>query len=519
MVEAIRSDGELLAEFTASGREAAFGELVRRHGPLVLGACRRLLGDAADAEDAAQAVFMVLARKAAALHGERSLAGWLHRVARHVSLRAREAAAVRRAREKEAGMVTERGRSGEDLWAAVRPELDRALDGLPDRYRTPLILHHMEGRTQEEVAALLGVPTGTLSAQLARGREMLRERLGSRGAVCSAALLAGLLANHSLEPLPGSFAISAAKAAALAAAGKAAAAGLVSAQAAAWTEGVLKAMFWMKVKLAAGIALGAAVVLGAGVPLTVRAVRAGEAARPAPPTFRGEEPVQPDPAGKKLLTDEEMEKLAAEAVAALKPDEKANMWLRGKPFKPTMSALGSKNPHLGEQKIEHPLKDQRFWCVLLYHTTAVPVRHYLCVDRTGLVTYPFKVNESRGEQFGKMVAAEDRSKWQDQDYVNAAALYVHLSSPASEDGWKLCKSADDFLAIKFNMFPAIEAKRQEAAKQIEAPKVVKAGDKATVTFYAWHNIGGGLKQWTVEFGPEFKADSRELGRFGGGGYD
>jgi len=294
----------------------------------------------------------------------------------------------------------------------------------------------------------------------------------------------------------------------LAAAGKAAAAGLVSAQTAAWTEGVLKTMFWMKVKLAGGIML-AFVVLGAGVPAAVHAVRAGEAEVP---------PKAADPA-KKLLTDEEMEKLAADTVAALKPDDEANMWLRKKPFQPTMGPLGSKNPHLGEQKIENPLKNQRFWCVLLYHTTAMPVRQYLCVDRTGQVTYPFKVNESRGEAFGKMVAAEDKSKWQDGDYVNAAAIYVHLTSAANQDGWKLCKSADDFLAIKFNMFPQIEAKRQEAAKQIEAPKVVKADAKVTVTFYAWHLIGGGLKQWTVEFGPEFKADSKELGRFGGGGYD
>ena len=227
----------------------------------------------------------------------------------------------------------------------------------------------------------------------------------------------------------------------------------------------------------------------------------------------------PISAGKKRLTDEEMEKLAAETVAALKPDAQANLWLRGGPFKPALGPLGSNNPHLGEQKTVNPLKEQRFWCVLLYHTTAVPVRQYLCIDRTGRVILPFKVEDAGGETFGKMVAAEDKSKWQDADYVNAAALYVHLASAANQDGWKLCGSADDFLAVKFNMFPAIEAKRQEAAKQIEAPKVVKTDAKVTVTFYTWHNIGGSLKQWTVEFGPEFKAGARELGRFGGGGYD
>jgi len=492
MTDTIRRDGALLAEFAASGRQAAFEEIVRRHGPLVLGACTRLLGAGADAEDAAQAVFLVLARKARSLRAEGSLAGWLHRVARHVALRAREAAAVRKAREQEAGEMIERSRSGEDLWAGLRPELDRALDGLPELYRVPLILHHLEGRTQEEAAALLGVRTGTLSARLARAREMLRERLGSRGAVCSTTLLVGLLPERALAALPGSFAASTAKAAALAAAGKAAAAGLVSAQAAALTEGVLKAMFWIKVKLVAGIVIAVAVV-GAGVPVAVHAVRAGEEAKPAPAE-----------AGKKPLTDEEMAKLAEEAA---RKDKFVSI-----------GPLVSKNPHLGgETAIANPLNKHRFWCVLQAQGLAVPRRAYLCVDRTGQVHYPFKA-----EGFAKLLAAEDTSKWKDEDFLAAAQLYVHLTSCANQDGWKLCKVAADFLGITFNMpgagTPGAE-KREKLAETIAAPKVDRAGEKVTVSFFAWHLIGGRLLHWTVEFGPESKASSNELGRFGGGGYD
>jgi hypothetical protein len=247
-----------------------------------------------------------------------------------------------------------------------------------------------------------------------------------------------------------------------------------------------------------------AAVLGAGVPAAVHAVRAGEEARPAPPTVRPETPPKEAEPAKKGLTDEEMQKLAEETAR------------KGKFL--SIGPVASKNQHLGgETAAANPLANHRFWCVLQARGLAgQPIGSFICVDRTGAVTYPFKA-----EEFGKLVAAENKAKWQDQDYVNAAALYVHLTALASQDGLKLCKSADDFMAVKFNMpqqGPAAE-KREAAAKVIEASKVVKAADKVTVTLCVWHLIGGSLKQWTVEFGPEFKADSKVLGRFGGGGYD
>jgi RNA polymerase sigma factor (sigma-70 family) len=285
LTAAAKNDGELLAEFARAGSAAAFEELVRRHSGLVLGVCERLLGPGPDVEDAAQAVFMTLAHKARALSGRCSVAGWLHHVARHVALRAGEAAAVRRRHEKEAGEMIDRARDRGSAWTRLRPELDRALNALPEKYRLPLILHHMEGRTQEEVAGLLGTRTGTVSARLSRGRQMLRDRLGARGVVVGSAALIGLLGENALGSASGSFLSSTSRAATLFAAGKAAAAGAISAQVAALTEGVLKAMFIARLKTAAAITAAAALLAG-GAGIAVHGVVAGEKQRATRPAGR-----------------------------------------------------------------------------------------------------------------------------------------------------------------------------------------------------------------------------------------
>lgn len=179
-----RTDGELLGKFVDTGCEAAFDAVVRRHSAMVEGVCRRVTGQASDAEDAAQAVFLQLACNADGLRGRQSVAGWLHRTAWHISLRARRSVAARQRLEGLRHAIP--GADGADdedsaLKAEALRELDRALGMLSDEYREALVLHHLEGMTVAQVAELLGCPPGTVAARLSRGRSMLRERLRWRG--------------------------------------------------------------------------------------------------------------------------------------------------------------------------------------------------------------------------------------------------------------------------------------------------------------------------------------------------
>jgi RNA polymerase sigma factor (sigma-70 family) len=180
-------DAVLLARFVARSDGDAFAELVRRHGPMVLGVCRRVLGNGPDADDAFQAAFIVLARKGSALRNERSVGSWLFGVARFVALRARAKARRRRAHESRAGRVAPIETGTEpDLLATVDEELQR----LPARYRAPLIACFLQGQTQEEAARETGCSLSTLRRRLDRGRELLRQRLTRRGAVPALAALA-----------------------------------------------------------------------------------------------------------------------------------------------------------------------------------------------------------------------------------------------------------------------------------------------------------------------------------------
>jgi RNA polymerase sigma factor (sigma-70 family) len=136
------SDGELLERFQRQRSEAAFGELVRRHGAMVLSTCRRVLRHEQDAEDAFQAAFLVLARKAGSIRHSAALGGWLHQVAHRIARRARDL--VERRREQYRPLC-------EDIVAATRRDvLDEDLEGLPEPYRAVLVLCYLEGRTQAE---------------------------------------------------------------------------------------------------------------------------------------------------------------------------------------------------------------------------------------------------------------------------------------------------------------------------------------------------------------------------------
>jgi RNA polymerase sigma factor (sigma-70 family) len=188
------TDRELLKRFLLDGSEEAFAELVNRHGPMVLAACRRQLRDRHAAEDAFQATFLVLARKAGQVRWRESIGGWLFEVATRVARKAAGQAARRNAREgAPAGFAPEpvapTPAPASDL-TALRVALDEELQRLPDRFRTPLVLCHLEGLSQDEVARHLGITGGQLRGRLYRARERLRERLLRRGFTLSAVLLA-----------------------------------------------------------------------------------------------------------------------------------------------------------------------------------------------------------------------------------------------------------------------------------------------------------------------------------------
>jgi RNA polymerase sigma factor (sigma-70 family) len=184
------ADRDLLERFTAGRDETAFAELVRRHGPLVSGVCRRLLRDANDADDAFQATLLVLARKAGSISNRESVGGWLYQVAHNTALKARLSAAARRRRELRVGARPPADVLDEVTGRELLAVLDEELARLPRRLRTPLVLCHLEGRTRDEAARELGWSLGTLKRRLEEGRGILRARLERRGLALPAALLA-----------------------------------------------------------------------------------------------------------------------------------------------------------------------------------------------------------------------------------------------------------------------------------------------------------------------------------------
>jgi RNA polymerase sigma factor (sigma-70 family) len=189
-----RRDAELLEEFVARRDEAAFATLLERHGPLVLGVCWQVLGDAHDAEDAFQAVFLVLARRGRSIRRHASLAAWLHRVAVNVSRTAQLASARRRTHEKKAILISSATPVVDEAACDWQPLLHEEVDRLPEKYRVPVVLCYFEGKTHDQAARQLRWPLGTVKGRLARARDLLRTRLARRGVALTVAGLAAALA-------------------------------------------------------------------------------------------------------------------------------------------------------------------------------------------------------------------------------------------------------------------------------------------------------------------------------------
>jgi RNA polymerase sigma factor (sigma-70 family) len=245
------TDGQLLERYIAQQDEAAFELLLIRHGPMVLGVCRRILGQQADAEDAFQATFLVLVRKAETVRPREQVGSWLYGVAYNTALKARAAAAKRKAREREVGAMP-RPEAPAVLGEQVQALLDQELRALPDFYRTPIVLCDLEGKTRKEAAEQLGWKEGTVASRLARGRALLGQRLARHG-ITLAAALASLAAGTASAAVPVTLAATTLEAAAVYAAGGALAVGVIPANVLTLTDGVLKAMLLTKLKIATAV--------------------------------------------------------------------------------------------------------------------------------------------------------------------------------------------------------------------------------------------------------------------------
>jgi RNA polymerase sigma factor (sigma-70 family) len=248
-----QTDGQLLQGFIEHQDDASFAALVRRHGRMVWGVCRRVLGHAQDAEDAFQATFLVLVRKAASIVPREAVGNWLYGVAYHTALKARVLNLKRQGKEKQVSAVPEPHAVPADLWEELRPLLDQELSRLPDHYRSVIIHCDLEGKTRREVAQQLRIPEGTISSRLTTARRMLAKRLARRGLVVFSTGLAGVLAREAASAcVPTALVRSTIEAASLYAAGPTAA-GTVSPPVAVLTEGVLRSMLLDKLKTAAAL--------------------------------------------------------------------------------------------------------------------------------------------------------------------------------------------------------------------------------------------------------------------------
>ncbi|HEV3023362.1 MAG TPA: sigma-70 family RNA polymerase sigma factor, partial [Pirellulales bacterium] len=255
-------DRDLLDRFVRDRDEAAFSALVKRHGGMVLGVCRRVLRNGHDAEDACQATFLVLARKAATIRKQASLASWLYGVAYHVAKNLKRNHARRNARHAALGEMRQAAASGDAKWLDVQQALDEELSQLAERFRIPLVLCYLEGKTRDEAARQVGWSLGTLRGRLDRGRELLRQRLVRRGLTLPAAAFAiGLTQSTASAAMPSTLAGATVKAGLAFAAGSVGGASGVSARVALLAQGALKAMIASKAK-AVGSLLGIALVTG-----------------------------------------------------------------------------------------------------------------------------------------------------------------------------------------------------------------------------------------------------------------
>ncbi len=249
------TDAQLLQDYLSRRDEAALAAIVGRHGPMVWSVCRRVLSNYHDAEDAFQATFLVLVRRAASIASPELLANWLYGVAHQTARKARATVAKRKGRERQVAQMPEPAVVEQHLRNDLLPLLDQELSRLPDSYRVVIVLCDLEGKTRKEAARHLGLPEGTIASRLARARALLAKRITQRGITLSGGALAAILwQNVASAGIPALVASNTIKVANLLAAGQTTTA-LISGKVAALTEGVLQVMFLNKLRSATCVLL------------------------------------------------------------------------------------------------------------------------------------------------------------------------------------------------------------------------------------------------------------------------
>jgi RNA polymerase sigma factor (sigma-70 family) len=311
------ADAELLQRFAAQGDETAFAALLQRHGGLVLRVCRRLLRNAHDAEDAFQATFLVLARKAGSIRKGDAVGSWLYGVAYRVAMKAKRKQSERRRREgRVPGATQGRSVASEAAWQELQGILDEELNRLPEKYRAPFVLCCLEGRGKAEAARELGWKEGTVSGRLALARKQLRQRLARRGVTLSAALCGLAVARQATAAaVPGRLVEETLRGAL----GYIAQClpGAASARVVTLAEGVMKAMSAAKLKVGAFLLVLGPLVVGAGLFARQEAPlpEAANAAPPQPPLEHADRP-QPG-ARERPVTDQYGDPLPPEVLARI----------------------------------------------------------------------------------------------------------------------------------------------------------------------------------------------------------
>jgi RNA polymerase sigma factor (sigma-70 family) len=327
--EAGLTDAQLLERFIEHRDEAAFAALVRRHGSMVMGVCLRVVRNHQDAEDAFQATFLVLVRKAASISSRGLLANWLYGVAYNTALKAKASNVKRQAKEMQVTKMPDPATAGQQLWNDdLQALLDQELNRLPEQYRVPIILCDLEGKTRKEAAEQLGCPEGSLSSRLSRARVMLAKRLVRHGlAVSGGSLAAVVTQNLASASVPTSVAFATIKAATIFAAGQAAN-GVVPAKVAALAQGVLNAMLLSKLKIGTMWLVLSLLTFGAGFLIHQTATaqqgaveQANENTPKFPPKELNKGRTQPDKATKRDAKGPKDKKTTGEEAAKAKERE------------------------------------------------------------------------------------------------------------------------------------------------------------------------------------------------------
>jgi zinc protease len=463
-----QSDRQLLDRFLATHDEVAFEAILRRHGPMVLAVCRRLIRDQNDVDDAFQATFLILVKKAAAIRDRDVLANWLYGVARRVAVRASAMARRRQSRER---MMAEDvpgkdPRIGGPEQRELRSLVDAELARLPQRFRAPLILCDVEGQTHEQAAAEIGCPVGTIKSRLARGRERLRAQLVRRGMSSSPAALASFFAAEHPGAIPQALIQLTIPAASRLAAGSAIMAAALSPEAAALTKGVILQMLLKK--LSVGAAALSVAIVAAGVTAVVFAPMMAAQRNNGQPALKRDAQARFDAVaknragGKAIATDQGWSTPAVKGVERFRLANGLKVMLR--PIKGTNEValvvvynIGSDHDPAGRSGIAHLVEH-------VYVTAAAGSAKARAVEEFA-AQYPSGANGQTGDRY-TVFSGVFPAKNIDQEIADAAARMADLRVTTADLEREKPRLLEE-LENMFVRFPALAA--QNNARELIRP--------------------------------------------------